>query len=347
MSRKATIRVMWINVIAFIVLVVLLEGVLRVAEYVTRRPALEQSYGTDSQPSYFVPDVALGYRGPSRGGSYRVVSELGRDTTYDVTYTLLPGGWRSVSQHVPDSASRFVAFFGCSFTFGEGVPDSTTLPAAFAATTRDSVHVYNRGFHGWGPQGMLALLEAPPYALGVRQKAGIAIFTTIDEHLARLRGDYYVVSDWGPHLPYYVRGPNGVPTRSGDFTSGRPLYRIAYGIARRSRVLSRLLVGATRPGSPEDWSFMADVFQRSCTLFAQRFESHGCYILVWPTMASEHRELVPRLLARGVGVLDYSSLWTVADSLRYQIPKDGHPSPEAYRVVAARLAADLAGRVGR
>jgi hypothetical protein len=92
---------------------------------------------------------------------------------------------------------------------------------------------------------------------------------------------------------------------------------------------------------------MADVFARSCKLFGQRYESHGCYILVWPTMASEHRELVPRLLARGVGVLDYSSLWTVADSLRHQIPKDGHPSPEAYRVVAARLAADLAGRVGR
>jgi len=341
MSARRMVRVLAINFLTLAGLFAVVEASLRVREHVRGAPKLDQQYGREDQPGYFVPDDVLGYRGPSRGGRYRVVSVLGRDTTYDVTYSLLPGGWRKVPQASLNSASRFVAFFGCSFTFGEGVPDTATLPAVFAANTRYPVRVYDRGFHGWGPQAMLALLEAPDYVLDIPQRSGVAVFTTIDDHLARLRGDYYVVSDWGPRMPYYERGHDGIPTRHGDFTTGRPFHRIVYGIARHSRVLSRLLTGATRPHSAEDWSFMADVFQRSCTLFAGRYDSHGCYVVIWPTMVEEHLHLAPRLRERGVRVLDYSSLWQYADSVRYQIRKDGHPTPEAYRVVGARLTADL------
>ena len=65
------IRVVWINVLVLLVCFAVLEGGVRAVEYVKRRPALKQTFGADSQPSYFVPDDAVGYRGPSRGGRYR------------------------------------------------------------------------------------------------------------------------------------------------------------------------------------------------------------------------------------------------------------------------------------
>ena len=346
MRTRARLRLACVNLLVFVALFALLEIGVRVQDHRHAPAPIAQTYGVPAQPLYHAGDALLGYRGQPRGGRYRAVRAVGADTTYDVVYTLDPGGWRHVPQAAPDSATRFVAFFGCSFTFGEGVGDSATLPAAFARLAPRE-RIYDRGFHGWGPQSMLALMEAPPAKLAVPQKAGIAVFTTIDGHLERLRGDYFVASAWGSHMPLYERGIDGMPQRHGDFTTGRPLRQAMYRIAAHSHVLTHLATRLTRAPSPEDWSFLADVFQRSCALFAQRYDSRGCYVVIWPTMSDTHEHLAPLLRARGVHVLDYTSLWTPADSTRYQIPGDRHPTPAAYHTVAMQLASDLGDDWGR
>ena len=52
-----------------------------------------------------------------------------------------------------------IAFFGDSFTFGEGVNDAETLPQAFADLLGRRERVLNLGFSGYGPHQFLAELQ--------------------------------------------------------------------------------------------------------------------------------------------------------------------------------------------
>ncbi|MES2176561.1 MAG: hypothetical protein V4550_01755 [Gemmatimonadota bacterium] len=335
-------RVVAVNLLVFAVLFGLAEGVLRVHRVFEPAipPARETREGGAGRLSNY--DVTLGYRGVRQGGRFRAFKAQGRDTIFDATYTLLPGGWRFVPQPPSHSDSAFVAFFGCSFTFGEGVSDSATLPAAFAAATQGRATVYSRGFKGWGPQSMLALMEAPPNLVALKERRGVAVFTTIDQHIDRVRGTFNIVATWGGNMPLYELDANGVPVRRGSFASVRPLRQFLYWKASHSLVLSRLLSHPWTKASPDDWALMAGIVKRSCDLFAARYESGGCYFVLWPNAGIARQELAPKLRRLGVHVLDYTRLWSAEDDIaKYQIKGDGHPNAAAYRRVAEQLVRDI------
>src|SRR5579883_2687828 len=95
--------------------------------------------------------------GPSAPGVYRsweAGPKGGR--TYDVNY--------SIDDHLlrrtlsgPNGPA--IAFFGCSFMFGQGLPDSETLPQIYADLAGRKTKVLNFGFPGYAPQQMLRALE--------------------------------------------------------------------------------------------------------------------------------------------------------------------------------------------
>jgi hypothetical protein len=78
------------------------------------------------------------------------------DVIYDVTYTIGSDGFRVADN--PDARNR-VNFFGCSFTFGEGLNDNETLPY-LVSKTMEGVSSKNFGFHGYGPHQALAILQS-------------------------------------------------------------------------------------------------------------------------------------------------------------------------------------------
>ena len=79
------------------------------------------------------------------------------EVIYDVIYSIGEDGFRVTPQSI--SRSRYVNFFGCSFTFGEGLNDNQTLPFYFAQKS-DSYSSKNFGFHGYGPHQAVAILES-------------------------------------------------------------------------------------------------------------------------------------------------------------------------------------------
>jgi hypothetical protein len=72
---------------------------------------------------------------------------------YDVTYTIDADGLRiaaGLDENPHDN--RCMLFFGCSFTFGEGVDDHEAMP--YVAGTLANLRAYNFGFPGYGPHQM-------------------------------------------------------------------------------------------------------------------------------------------------------------------------------------------------
>ncbi len=76
---------------------------------------------------------------------------------YDVTYSIGDDGFRREEQD--HGTSKRVNFFGCSFTFGEGLNDNQTLPF-YVHELLKNVKAKNFGFHGYGVHNALAILQS-------------------------------------------------------------------------------------------------------------------------------------------------------------------------------------------
>ena len=131
---------------------------------------LDQHSGLEEHDSgaLFQPDALLGYKPPSQT---QVTSTKRRKWNgalmYDVVYSMDAYSRRTTPVADLDRASRgSILYFGCSFTFGEGVNDGETMPADVSRLVPE-YRPYNYGFRGYGPQGA-APLSAPGGASWLR-----------------------------------------------------------------------------------------------------------------------------------------------------------------------------------
>jgi hypothetical protein len=76
-------------------------------------------------------------------------------------------------------------FFGCSFTFGEGLNDSATLPQAFADSLDRRERVLNLGFSGYGPQHFLSELQSGILDSVIGPQPKLFVFLTSAGHAER------------------------------------------------------------------------------------------------------------------------------------------------------------------
>jgi hypothetical protein len=139
----------------------------------------------------------LGY-GVRTDGVFTSKKKIEGKVLYDVSYTI-----KNRLRHTPNSnvnSKDCVLFFGCSFTFGEGLPDTSTLPFYFNDLVNRKFKVFNYGFHGYGPHQMLATIEnrISKDMEGCKNEK-IAIYSFIPFHVARAAG----YSGWDQDGPMY------------------------------------------------------------------------------------------------------------------------------------------------
>jgi hypothetical protein len=77
------------------------------------------------------------------------------EVIFDVMYTIEEDQFRLTKTE--GKPSNRVNFFGCSFTFGDGLNDDETLPYLFSKLS-DSVLVKNFGYGGYGPHQAVSIL---------------------------------------------------------------------------------------------------------------------------------------------------------------------------------------------
>lgn len=297
------------------------------------RPEVE----TWIEPEYYQDHPNLGY-GPMPGITARAWKRVDGRMVYDVRYSIDDSAHRVTPVTNAASRSKFVLIFGGSFAFGEGVEDDETLAFQLGELAPDSLP-YAFGFHGYGPQSLLATLEAGTLRDEVRPDRGTLVYVFIDSHVNRAIGSFVVYTSWASATPHYVLDATGTPIRRGNLTSGRPLLSVVYSLLGLSPSLGYLGAEIPLAISEAHIALTASIFARSASLFRDTFEDGRFVVAMFPGSKRAER-LGAALRARNVEYLDYSALLDYDDP-RFFIADDWHPAPETYRILAERLVRDL------
>jgi hypothetical protein len=127
-------------------------------------------------PFYYENDPILGWR--LKPGVYRDLETIDGRIVHDVTYHIDADNRRRTP-----TGSGCVWFFGCSFTFGQGVEDAQTLPYRVGVLT--GRRAINFGTSAYGAQHMLAVLE---HGLAHTCRPTHMIYQAITSHVGRAAG---------------------------------------------------------------------------------------------------------------------------------------------------------------
>ena len=290
---------------------------------------------------YYAPD----YRGSdefgiieAKPGQYRsFLKNLKNDQfIYDVTYSIDDYG-RRITPVDKGNRDRFILFFGCSFTYGEGVGDDQTLPYHVG---RLAAHYtpYNYGYHGLGPFDALAKIENIDFKNEVRETPGIIIYTFMPDHLNRLLGSMSTMG-WHFNGAYYRKSAAGKLVRNGDFKTGRPIWTRIYTLLSKSRILEVLKINLPPKIGDYDLKLFAQTCQAMDAIIKAKFPQSAFYVVIYPGTNSDR--LVQYLEEGGIKYHDYTRLFDPADPKFYLSEDDHHPAPLAYQLVAEQIVNDL------
>jgi hypothetical protein len=288
-------------------------------------PAQYLTLDGSSRAELHVPDPDLGYvLTPST--RVRGVRRDGDAVLYDVVYTIGADGLRVTSG---DPSGVPIVFYGCSFTFGEGVADDETLPSRVSEALGSRAHVVNRGVGGYGPHQMLRALE-----IGRDQIApGARVFyQAIGDHVRRVAGK----APWDDLGPRYALDGSGVRW-TGPLHSPRLrlLRRAAAALAARGFLPTRVFGYEVSDDERE-------LYVRIVAAAAQRARAAGgrFTVIFWDDTPGD-TALAGLLETRGLEVWRVSGLLPGIDRGALLIAQDGHPGPELYRLLGAAVAARL------
>ncbi|MBP8129891.1 MAG: hypothetical protein KA184_09975 [Candidatus Hydrogenedentes bacterium] len=284
-------------------------------------------------------DPHLGFRArPNARVHMRLAGTAGEAQECDYTIDAL--GRRCTPVDNAALRDRFALFFGCSFAFGEGVNDGETLPAHFARAA-PAYLPYNFAFKAYGPQQMCLLAAKEDFARDVAQREGIAVYVFIDHHIDRAIGTAWVSTTWGGDLPCLTL-EDGRLVHHGAFETGRPVTQACYRAFLRLPSVQYLRIDYPPVDRPENFRLVAAMIEESAGALRRCFPGLPFYVVVYPEQRMGEK-LRGYVSGAGITFLNYSDLLRDAKGARrdyYGI--DGHPTGNTHRIVAERLAEDVA-----
>ena len=273
-----------------------------------------------------VPDDDLGFA-HRPGARVRALRSDDAGVIYDVVYTVGDDGLRVTPG---DPAGPPIVFFGCSYTFGEGVGDDAPLPVRVSALLGGHAHVVNHGIAGSGPHQMLRALETGRASI----PAGARVFyQALGDHVRRVAGK----APWDDAGPRYVLDADGI-VWTGPLHAPlvRPLRRAAARLVR-SGILPTRVFGYEV--TEDERELFVRIVARSAALVRG---AGGRFTVVFWDDTPEDADLADRRASRGLEVWRVSGLLPGVDRGSLRIPRDTHPAPELYRMLAAAMTARMA-----
>lgn len=255
---------------------------------------------------------------------------------YDRTYAIDEYG-RRITPVDSSNRDQFIAFVGCSFTFGEGVADDETLPFYVGQAAKRHVP-YNYGMMGLSSYDVLAKIENIDFQKEMKEPRGIFIYLFMADHLNRIMGSMEVMG-WDFNGCYYHPSSTGQLVRKGDYRTGRPVITRFYKLLSKSRILRALNIDLPVRTGDVDLKRVAQAARAMDTAVKQKYPGSEFYVVIYPGPHPDR--LAGYIEAQGVKVLDYTKLFGHADPPYYLTKEDQHPSPLAYRTLAERIVKDL------
>lgn len=262
----------------------------------------------------------------------------GEKLIFDKTYTHDYQG-RRITPSAPEADTALV-FFGCSFTYGIGVQDTECYPYRVGALLGGNFQVFSMGFTGYGSHQLLASLESGVLDNMAQQYKNVHVFyLNIRGHEMRPAG----YSEWDLHGPQYIL-KDGKAIRAGNFDhwwNRGALNEAIYKTLKKSFLFSDLFI------RPREWALAGmrvldnTLIRQSRDLVQKKYPNADFTPLVYAD-APHH---IPLLRELGLTPLDTTPFFPFPPSdPRYTIPEEWHPSPEAHRVLAEGIAAEVLAR---
>jgi len=336
--RRSRHPALWFNLAAGILICGLTELAIAVGSGHSGRHQ-EFSAGGD----FFELDRDFGIR-PSPGATTESWLRDEGHLVYDVVYTIDADGLRVGPPSRDDPAEPCVLFFGCSFTFGEGVNDDQTMPYVAGIEGGGRFRTLNFGFFGYGPHQMLAAIESGRVARAARCKPIAVVYLALSHHVMRAAAKW----TWERYGPRFVIAPDGNVVRRGNFDDGswlpRPVDRFLRQVmASQSLVLRGLLFGPydASEATEDDLRLYFAIIDRSRDLLHELYPDAPFYVLYW----DEKDPDLFRNRRLNYEVYPVSAILPDRGSWKpYKLDGDAHPNSlaDAFigRYVATQLLAD-------
>lgn len=238
---------------------------------------------------FFVADDALGWA-PAKGMKAHAIKygpagllHGPAGVLFDRIYTIDSTGLRVAPPYRQDALAGTALFFGCSFTFGEGLKDNETLPYQVGAQSGGRYRTFNFAFQAYGPHQMLAAIEHGLVRRVVDTTPPYAFYIAIPGHVWRVAGRVA----WGGHAPRYVLDADGTLHQAGYFGDRKPLGE-RLGLRRGLRQLNKSAIyrtlskGDSRINDDDIRLYLA-VVRRSQELLTAQYPGLQFHVILWPS----------------------------------------------------------------
>lgn len=343
-------RAMWLNTAAVFMAIAFGETFLWVR---TTAPAIfgpdfshEGSYYT---PNFYIrPEGTLGYR-PRPGVSGHAIKKFRGQVLYDVTYQVGADGLRR-SPPAVDDPDGCVLFFGDSVAWGEGVNDTETAAYQLGLSMQGKQRVYNFAVTGYSAHQLAAAADQSLVKQSIQcdpNEPVLVVYEVLPNNVARAAG----IGLWDAYGPRYVISRSGELVRRGYFSRGDyilgdkvfvPAKTLKY--ANKSMLYSYLFGQRRRP-TDFDLQRFVKIVGHARDVLKEQIPRANLLVILWYDMDEDHgfgprtRAVQDALQSVGLDVRNIGQVIPGYDEkpLAYQIPNDGHPTPEAHRLVAEYL----------
>jgi hypothetical protein len=293
---------------------------------------------TQAQPIETRAPGYSGYRpilgwGPQYPGVFHNVKIAARThaVIFDAKYTIDEHRNRKV---ISAESGPTVAFFGDSFTFGTGLPDSQTLPQIFADLHDRKIGALNFGFPGYGPQQFLRALETDLFDPLLRGRARLSVFET----------GAYQAERASCAAGFMLRAP------SYELVDGRPVYSgpcyAHWGAVKElfaNTALYRVFFEPTLGPSRKDVDLFIAILARAAQLARQKYGAPTLVVFIRMGDGYLRRagytetDVIQHMRAARLDVLDATLDQNDFPRQPLTIPGDGHPSAVANQARARMI----------
>jgi hypothetical protein len=216
---------------------------------------------------------------------------------FDTNYTIDSNDLRVAPPWRKDDLAGTALFFGCSFTFGEGLKDNETLPYQVGEQSGGRYRTFNFAFDAYGPSQMLAEIEHGIVQRTVDTTPRYAYYIAIPNHVWRVAGR----TAWGQHAPRYVLDADGTVHQAGHFENRQSL-ALRLGLGQRiegqlnkSAMWRMLSMGDSRI-TDDDIRLYFAVVRRSKELLEAQYPGIQFRVILWPNQhVSQQRATYEKL----------------------------------------------------
>lgn len=252
----------------------------------------------------------------------------GQRLMYDAVYTIDKNGLRITPPCEGAGCNQSILFFGCSFTFGEGLNDDQTLPYIVGTLTKN--RVYNFGFQAYGPHQMLSAIDHGLLERVVEATPKYAIYQAGFFHVERAAGRY----QWDNHGPKYVlRGDNGV--RFVGHFDDSPQKRFVDHLLAKSAVYENFIATRSWVTKKDIRLFIAIVTAAKNELVA-KYPGLEFHVIYWGPAAPDDDMILEALRKQGIKVHYLRDILVpkTDDWHKEFLQPDGHPNYDANQTFA-------------